>query len=149
MKQTSFECTIFVVRFNSCLFSSSSNESLMKRNIVGRKFNITRDMKINSDELRYQRQRQRRKQYLLIKFVVVFVHFFRSSFKMFVFVNANETRISIKNCLESSKTNSGRTHRTHIKAGDMRLSEIVLNDDSNHSSHNDVCTKVFACELDH
>lgn len=70
-------------------------------------------MKINSDELRYQRQQtKKKKQYLLIKFVVVFVRFFRSSFKMFVFVNANETRISIKTVLREVKRTQGeRTER--------------------------------------
>lgn len=48
--------------------------------------------KINSDEPYFQRQRDKEKRpYLLIKFVVVVIHIFRSSFKDVRFCQANET----------------------------------------------------------
>lgn len=95
---------------------------------------------------------RKKKQYLLIKFVVVVVHFFFALlFRCSFLVEANETRISIKKLSwtvvkRTEAESAPRTQNAYIKEDDWSLSEIVLNDDSNRSSHSTtVCVrKVFA-----
>lgn len=69
-----------------------------ERNIVDRKFNMPKDIKINSDEPRYRRQRDKDKKTLFIDKIVV-VNFF-ALLSDFRFCYANETRISIQTILK-------------------------------------------------